>query len=65
MLPGIGPGRPMMKKKVKKLVLAKETLRELDSRKLEGVAGAISEDCPTTSAFIRCWGTLACTYAVC
>jgi hypothetical protein len=40
--PGAGPRHPLgdlMKKQVKKLVLAKETVRDLESKDLEVVAG--------------------------
>jgi hypothetical protein len=50
-----------MQKKPKALVLAKETLRRLDSGKLEEVAGGDFEhNRPSTSMFIVCWTSLNC-----
>jgi len=45
-----------MKKKPKKLVLAKETLRGLNSFDLAGIAGGDA----TETRFLRCWTTLGC-----
>jgi hypothetical protein len=63
-----------MKKKTKKLALAKETLRRLEDSGLDKVAGARTEDscalycstyrCPTSNALFECAfdcaGTLDC-----
>lgn len=50
-----------MKKTLKKLTLAKETLQSLDSGKLEGVAGGASED-----TRCRSWcGTCSCYASFC
>jgi hypothetical protein len=57
-----------MKKQVKKLTLAKETIYGLTDAETR-VAGAavvvgreISLDCPTTSVWYACWGSLGCSY---
>jgi len=50
-----------MKKQMKKLVLAKETLRNLESSDLRAIAGAFTtEDCIPGTQWYRCWGTYNC-----
>lgn len=50
-----------MKKTLKKLTLAKETLQSFDSGKLEGIAGGASED-----TRCRSWcGTCSCFASLC
>jgi hypothetical protein len=50
-----------MKKTLKKLTLAKETLQSLDSGKLEGVAGGDSENTRCRSVC----GTCSCVASFC
>jgi hypothetical protein len=55
----------MKKKTVKKLVLAKETVRGLESSELGLVGGGGTLDCPTTTVWYRCWGTYATCGSMC
>jgi hypothetical protein len=59
--PGDGPRRyqgDIMKKRMKRLVLSRETLRELDEGKMQGVIGA------SDGSGIQCAGSY-CLYASC
>jgi len=50
-----------MKRQRKKLVLAKETVRNLESDDLRGIAGAVTtEACIGNTQWYRCFGTLGC-----
>jgi hypothetical protein len=57
-----------MKKKMKKLVLAKETIRGLDSLSLGRIAGGVEYEQETFQAeisdtrFLQCWTSLGCPW---
>lgn len=57
----------LMKKKMKKLVLAKETIRGLDSLNLGRIAGGLEnlqeyQQEISDTRFIQCWTSLACPW---
>jgi hypothetical protein len=59
-----------MKKQAKKLMLAKETVRNLESSDLLKAAGRLqaidrSLWCPSTSIWYECWGTAVSCNSVC